>query len=118
MSGHELGGLFSECEAYAASTVNAEEVETAWLAIDATGLSRAAHHLLGSRALEKSLARDQKRGWVGVEAAIRQHPALPANFRANPAQHFYALQNVLAERRRKQWREECDREPDAFGLAA
>jgi len=44
--------------------------------------------------------------------------ALPASFRANPAQHFYALQQMLCERRRQQWREACDLEPDAFELAA
>ena len=31
---------------------------------------------------------------------------------------FYALQQMLRERQRQQWREACDREPDAFELAA
>jgi len=43
---------------------------------------------------------------------------LPPAFKANPAQHFYALQQMLRERRRQLWREACDREPDAIELAA
>jgi hypothetical protein len=93
-------------------------VEAAWLAIDTTGLRRAAHRKLGDRALDRAFARDRKRGWQQIESVLRRDPALPASFRANPAQHFYALQNVLAERRRQQWREECDRVPDSFELAA
>ena len=73
---------------------------------------------LGARAMSRALDRDRKRGWPKIETALRRDPALPASFQANPAQHFFALQNVLAERRRQQWREECDREPDSFGLAA
>jgi len=68
--------------------------------------------------MSRALDRDRKRGWPKIESALRRDPALPASFQANPAQHFFALQNVLAERRRQQWREACDREPDSFGLAA
>lgn len=118
MPAHEIDILFDESEMHASAAATTDALDAAWLAIDATGLRRAAHHWLDNRAFDKALARDRKRGWSKVEAALRQDPALPANFRNNPAQHFYALQNVLAERRRKQWREECDREPDAFELAA
>lgn len=118
MHGDELGALFDGSNAYAASAASSEAIEAAWLAIDATGLRRSAHRLLGANGLDRAFARDSKRGWIRIESALRQDPALPANFRSNPAQHFYALQNVLAERRRQQWRQECDREPDAFELAA
>lgn len=118
MCGDELGALFDESEAVAAAAVTGEALDAAWLAIDATGLRKAAHRMLDRRALDRELARDRKRGWTRTEAVLRQDSALPASFRANPAQHFYALQNAMSERRRQQWREECDREPDAFGLAA
>jgi hypothetical protein len=116
--GDELRNLFDESEAFAAVSVTGDVLASAWLAIDATGLRRAARRLLGEKALDRSFAQDRSRGWRKIDVALRQDPALPASFRANPAQHFYALQNVLAERRRKQWREDCDREPDAFELAA
>lgn len=118
VSGHDIASLFEESEALAVAAVEAEAMGAAWVAIDATGLRRAAHRLLGGKALDRALARDRKRGWLKIERELRKDPALPATFRANPAQHFYALQNVMAERRRQQWREECDREPDAFELAA
>lgn len=118
MSSDELCTLFNQSAAYAAAAVSSDTPESAWGAVDATGLRRAARQLLSDRALDRSLGQDRKRGWPKVEAALRRDPALPASFRANPAQHFYVLQNVLAERRRQQWREECDREPDAFELAA
>ena len=118
MAGDELGTLFDESEATAAAAVITEAIEAAWHAIDATGLRRAAHRLLGSRAQDSALARDRRRGWPRVESEFRQDPALPPSFRANPAQHFYAVQNALTERRRQQWRQECDGEPDAFELAA
>jgi hypothetical protein len=118
MSGETLGALFDESEAFVAKVIPVDEVEAAWLAIDATGLRRAAHRMLGDRALDRAFARDRKRGWLQIEAVLRRHPTLPASFRANPAQHFYALQHMLAERRRQQWREECDRDSDSFELAA
>jgi hypothetical protein len=104
-------------EAYAVDVADTAASE-AWSAIDATGLRRAAHRLLGAKALAQGQKRDCKRGWVKVERELRNDPVLPTSFRANPAQHFYALQLTLAERRRQQWREACDREPDAFELAA
>jgi hypothetical protein len=90
----------------------------AWHAVDSTGLRRAARRLLGDKALAREAARDEKRGWARVERELRNDPRLPAAFRANPAQHFYALQHALHERRRQQWREACDREADAVELAA
>ena len=118
MSGDAVRALFDASDALVADDIAAEEVEAAWHAIDATGLRRTAQKLLRARALSRALDRDKRRGWPKIEAMLRRDPALPAGFRANPAQHFYALQNVMAERRRQQWREECDREPDSFELAA
>ena len=118
MAGDTVRALFDASEALVADDSAAEAVEAGWIAIGATGLRRAAQKLLGARAMSRALERDRKRGWPKIEVALRRDPALPASFRANPAQHFYALQNVMAERRRQQWREECDREPDSFELAA
>jgi hypothetical protein len=105
-------------EAYAASAVDQQALASAWQAIDATRLARTARRLVGDKALDRAAARDRKRGLSNVEARLRADPMLPASFRANPAQHFYALQYALAERRRQLWREACDREPDSFELAA
>ena len=113
-----VGALLDASDALVAKDNADDAVEAAWLAIDATGLQRAAHKLIGTRAVNRALKRDRKRGWPKIEAALRRDLALPASFRANPAQHFYALQNAIAERRRQRWREECDREPDSFELAA
>ena len=118
MTFNDLGIQFDLSEAFAATALASEAVEAAWTAINASGLRRAAQRLLGCRSNDRALARDRKRGWAKVEAVLRQDPGLPTSFRANPAQHFYALQNILAERRRQQWRDECDREPDSFELAA
>ncbi|HET9335789.1 MAG TPA: hypothetical protein VFO12_05200 [Sphingomicrobium sp.] len=105
-------------EAIALAAMDSKRLIAAWAAIEATGLGRAAHRLLGDRALARGAARDRRRGWPRVERELRDNPSLPASFQANPAQHFYALHRDLAERRRQQWREACDREPDAFELAA
>ena len=118
MGADESSRLFDESEALAEGASKAAMLERAWVAIDSTALRRLARKLLGQKALERELTRSRKRGWPKVEQELRRDPALPGSFRANPAQHFYALQNVLAERRRQQWREESDREPDAFELAA
>ncbi len=109
--------LAEESEKFAVAAVDSAGVDMAWAAIDATGLRRAARRL-GDKALARAAARDERRGDARVELQLRNDPALPASFRANPAQHFYALQQMLRERRRQQWREACDREPDAFELAA
>jgi hypothetical protein len=105
-------------EIHAVSASAGDAIAAAWHAIDATGLKRAARKLLGEKALARAAARDRKRGPYKLEAELRADEALPASFRANPAQHFYALQLAQAERRRQKWREACDREPDAFELAA
>lgn len=109
--------LEAQCDVHAFELTDSE-MQRAWAAIDSTGIKRAAHRLLGTKALDRARARDRKRGWVKVDGELRRESLLPASFRANPAQHFYALQLAIAERRRQQWREECDREPDAFELAA
>ena len=95
-----------------------DRISAAWDAVDATALKRVARRLLGDKSLARQAARDLRRGALRVEQDLRMDPALPPSFKANPAQHFYALQHLLRERRRQQWREACDREPDAFELAA
>ncbi len=110
--------LAEQSAAHAANAVESKALASAWQAIEATGLRRAARRLLSESALARRAARDGKCGRSKVEVELRADPMLPASFRANPAQHFYALQHALAERRRQQWREACDREPDAFELAA
>lgn len=110
--------LADEAEALASAAVDHDEMATAWAAIGATGLYRAANRLLGEKALARKAARDRRRGAALVESDLRTDAALPASFTANPAQHFYALQQHLRQRRRQQLREACDREPDAFELAA
>ena len=110
--------LADESERLAAAAVDRDALDAAWAAIERTSLRRAARRLLGDEALARAATRDERRGWARVERRLRSDPRLPASFRANPAQHFYALQHMLQERRRQQWREACDREPDAFELAA
>lgn len=110
--------LVTAVELAAAAAVDQSHLASAWSAIDATGLRRSARRLLGEKALLRASCRDSKRGWDVIERDFLSNRALPPSFRANPAQHFYALQHSLAERRRQQWREACDREPDAFELAA
>ncbi len=110
--------LAEESKRLAEEAVDPAALGLAWHAVDATGLRRAARHLLGAKALEQQAARDEKRGWARVERELRSDLTLPAAFRANPAQHFYALQHALQERRKQQWREACDREADAVELAA
>ena len=107
-----------ECSQQLATTANLEELASAWAAVEITRLRRIARRLLGERALERNMERDRKRGWGKIERELRSDPLLPAAFRANPAQHFYALQLAMVQRRRQQWREACDREPHAFELAA
>ena len=114
----DSASLAAEGELHARAAVKATSLQAAWSAIGATRLGRAANRLLGAKALARGDARDRKRGWDKAERELRNDPLLPATFRANPAQHFYALQYALAERRRQRWREACDREPDSFELAA
>src|SRR4030095_5996297 len=87
--------LAEQSEGFAAAAVDCEALSAAWSAIDATGIKRAARRLLGDKAMARGTARDRKRGWSRVEAALRANPKLPLSFRANPAQHFYALQHAL-----------------------
>lgn len=110
--------LMDESESYAEASTCRHALEGAWARIEATGLGRSAKRLLGSNALARRRARDARKGWPRIDRELRRDPALPAVFRANPAQHFYALQNALAARRRQHWRELCDLEADAVALAA
>jgi len=112
------GELARLSEELANASVDHDRLRAAWEAIEATGLKRAAKRLLGDKALTREAARDLRRGAIRVERELRADRALPPGFRTNPAQHFYALVHLLRERRRQQWREACDQEPDAFELAA
>ena len=114
----QVANLESESESHADAAADVDVVQAAWAAIGATWLRRSAERWLGPRRLARGDARDRKRGLIRVERELRDDPLLPAGFRANPAQHFYALQLAQAERRRQQWREACDREPGSFELAA
>lgn len=118
VSAEAMQELARQCEELVSAEGAGDELAAAWTVIAATALGRRARRLLGDKALDRAAARDRKRGWDRVERELRADEMLPAAFRANPAQHFYSLQQVLAEKRRQQWREECDREPDAFELAA
>jgi hypothetical protein len=111
--------IFSEeSERLAEAAVDHAALDAAWAAVDRTSLRRMARRLLSDQVLARAAARDERQRSPQVEQQLRKDPALPASFRANPAQYFYALQHRLQERRRQQWREACDREPDAFELAA
>jgi hypothetical protein len=110
--------LAEESERLAEAAMDRTALDAAWAIIDVCRLRRPARALLGDLALARAALRDKRQGWARVERQLRNDPALPAAFRANPAQHFYALQHMLQERRKQQWREACDREPGAFELAA
>jgi hypothetical protein len=118
LSPDERDELARLSEETADASVDHDRMRAAWEAIEATGLKRAARRLLGDKALARHAARDSRRGAFRVERYLRADRALPPSFRVNPAQHFYALVHLLRNRRRQQWREACDREPDAFELAA
>ena len=109
--------LWEECERQAEAATASVALDAAWAAVEFSRLRRPARALLGDPALARAAMRDERRGWARVEGQLRNDPALPAAFRANPAQHFYALQHMLQERRKQQWREACDRELGAFELA-
>ena len=118
MDAYRRQALFDLSEDLAAASTDSAELDDRWNGIGTTGLKRAARRLLGPKAAGRALVRDRKRGAQRIERELRDDPQMPASFRANPAQHFYALQNMVAERRRQQWREACDLESDAFELAA
>lgn len=106
--------LFEQTEAFAGRAPLCE----AWQAINATRLGRPARRLVGSQRLAHEAAIGERKGWAWVETRLRGDKALPAAFRANPAQHFYALLHGLQEKRRNRWREACDRESMGVALAA
>lgn len=113
-----IGELAMQSEALVHAAIDDDGQPAAWAAIEACGLGRAARRLLGAEVLAKARTADERRCAARVERRLVADRRLPASFRANPAQHFYALHQALAERRRQQWRQACDREPDAFALAA
>jgi hypothetical protein len=94
------------------------ELDQAWSLVDKAGLGRTARRYLGEAVLQRQAQRDRRRGDRKVEQLLLADPALPRAFRANPAQHFYAMVNSLAERRRRDWRKACDVTPDAVAIAA
>ena len=102
----------------AAAVCDRGAIDMAWAAIDATRIASAARKLIGPQAIARADRVAERRKAVWAEARLRTDKALPEAFRINPAQHFYALLHALGERRRQQWREEADREPDAVALAA
>ncbi|QDP20217.1 hypothetical protein [Sphingomonas xanthus] len=110
--------LFDLCEELAKDCGEPDRIAAAWSEIARTSAGASALRLLGERTRAKAAARDRKLGWDRVERALRSDTALPAAFRANPAQYFYALQQRLAERRRTLWSQTCDGVPDAFEIAA
>lgn len=112
------GMLAEESERLAAGSVDLDRLAAAWAEIDAAGIGRSARRLLGEKGLARHRIRDERKGRARVERQLRTDPSLPASFRANPGQHFYALQLMLAKRRRQQWGRMCDEEPDAVALAA
>ena len=118
------GAAMNECErtdlavASAAAAGHKSALDAAWAVIDATRLGAAARRRLGPAAMVTAERNAVRRGAGWAEARLRRDKALPQAFRANPAQHFYALLHALAERRRTQWRADADREPDAVALAA
>ena len=118
MTADAKGALAKESERLGASSVDLDMLEAAWEEIDATGIGRSARRLLGDRSLARYRDRDEREDWARVERQLRSDPSLPASFRANPAQHFFAMQLMLAKRRRQKWRELCDQETDAVALAA
>ena len=118
MAAEAHSALMEESEQLATDAVDLEMVAAAWVTIDATSIGSHARRVLGEKHFARARARDERKGWACAERKLRSDPLLPASFRANPAQHFYALQHALAERRRQQWRDLCDREPDAVALAA
>ncbi|MFL6739682.1 MAG: hypothetical protein ACJ8FJ_10925 [Sphingomicrobium sp.] len=110
--------LADASDGLANAAVDSDMLERAWAMIRGTKLNGAARRLLGDAPLARKATRDRRRGWVKVESTLLAETSLPATFGANPAQHFYALQQMLRERRRQQWREACDQLPDAVALAA
>jgi hypothetical protein len=110
--------LTEESERLADAAADHDALAEAWAMVEATGLKRAAKRLLGQKALARCRGQDERKGWARIDGELRRDAALPAAFRANPAQHFYAMHRALAERRRQQWRELCDLDEDAVALAA
>jgi hypothetical protein len=109
----ELVVLSEQAEA---STVVSEELALA--AIAATAIGKAGARLVAPSERLAAFDRAERKGWTRLEAEIVGAAELPVRFRANPAQHFYAMLRDLEERRRKEWREALDMDPRAVELAA
>ncbi|WP_265571097.1 hypothetical protein [Sphingomicrobium nitratireducens] len=60
--------------------------------------------------LLEALSRGAAKGWAKAERAVIFHKAMPKDFAANPARHFFDLQQKLAEQRRRTERQRLDHE--------
>lgn len=100
----------------AAAAVVAGELTLA--ATAATAIGKAGTKLVAPSARLAAFDRAERKGWARLETEIVGAAELPARFRANPAQHFYAMLRDLEERRRKEWRAALDMDPCAVELAA
>jgi len=118
MAGSDRQSLYSESEALAASCVDELALAAAWGVVEATLAGRKARRLVGARALARLGSPGTARARTRMERWVRRNRLLPGSFRANPAQHFFALQFALAQRRLKVQRDLCDWEPGSFELAA
>lgn len=105
-------------EQAAGSAVKPEALSSALAGIAVTAIGKAAARLVSPSDRLAAFDRAERKGWTRLETEIVGAAELPARFRANPAQHFYAMLRDLEERRRKDWREALDMDPCAVELAA
>lgn len=87
-------------------------LEQAWTTMAATLMGKIARKRLRDDVQATDYARAEKKGWGRLEKSVRYDPALPSAFRINPAQHFYALQNGVAAKKLKLWRDAADADGD------
>nr|WP_294849240.1 hypothetical protein [uncultured Sphingomonas sp.] len=109
--------MFSESEAMLADDPARSSLEAAWAMIAATSMGKQARRVVRDELTEADFARAEKKGWAKLEKAVRHDPALPTAFHINPAQHFYALQNSVAEKKRKELRDAADADGDTVAIA-
>ena len=90
----------------------------AWAVILTTPIGKEARKQLRDAIAPSDFVKAEKKGWSRLEQSVRNDPTLPAAFRANPAQHFYALKNSMAEKKRKEMRDAADAEAETVIIAA
>lgn len=105
-------------EREASGAVDQAALDGGWAAVSATVIGKAAARLLPPIDALAGFDGAERAGWIKAEARIVGAVELPARFRANPAQHFYAMLRDIEERRRKEWRGALDLDPCAVELAA